>query len=133
MRPTPSTQGSEENTGERGTALVEFAMVLPVLLILVFGIIDFGLYLYNDLRLTHAARDAARYASVNDAAGADAAIDSAALVSTTLNSRSVDLGSSGHEATVSLEATYRTLTPLPGLVGIGNTLAIHATAVMRRE
>ncbi len=33
-------------TGERGAAMVEMAIVLPVLLLLVFGIIDFG-RLYN--------------------------------------------------------------------------------------
>lgn len=133
MRLTSSTRRNQETIGERGAALVEFALVLPVLLILVFGIVDFGLYFYNDLRLTHAARDAARYASVNDASGANAAIDSATLVSATLGTRSVDYGSTGQEVTVSLEATYTALTPLPGLVGIGSTLPIHATAVMRRE
>ena len=44
--------------------MVEFALVLPILLMLLFGIIDFGLYFYNDLELSHAARDAARRASV---------------------------------------------------------------------
>jgi Flp pilus assembly protein TadG len=112
---------------------VEFALVLPVLLILVFGIIDFGLYFYNDIRLTHAARDAARYASVDNETGANAAIDAATLVSTTVDSRTLDLGSHGSKATVTLTATYHTITPLPGLVGIGNTIPITATAVMRRE
>lgn len=128
-----TTRSREAGEGERGAALVEFALVLPLLLILVFGIIDFGLFFYNDIRLTHAARDAARYASVDDPSGADAAIDAAALVSTTVDSRSVDLGSHGNEATVTLTATYHTITPLPGLVGIGNAIAITATAVMRRE
>ncbi len=113
--------------------MVELALVLPILLMLLFGIIDFGLYFFNDLQLTHAARDAARYASVDNEAGANAAIDSATLVSTALGSRSIDLGSSGNEATVTLTATYNTLTPLPGLVGIGNTIVINATAIMRRE
>lgn len=118
---------------DEGAAMVEFALVLPILLMLLFGIIDFGLYFYNDLQLTHAARDAARYASVNDEAGANAAIDSATLVSTTLDTRLVNLGSSGNEAKVTLTATYSTLTPLPKLVGLGSTIGIDATAIMRRE
>ena len=50
---------------ERGQGLVEFALVLPLLLIVVLGIVDFGkAYGYkNDM--THLANAAARYASVN--------------------------------------------------------------------
>ena len=48
---------------ERGAAAVEFAVVLIPLLMIMFGIIDFGLYYYNDLQLTHAARNAARILS----------------------------------------------------------------------
>ena len=33
--------------GESGQGLVEFALILPVLLILVLGIMEFGLLLYN--------------------------------------------------------------------------------------
>jgi Flp pilus assembly protein TadG len=114
--------------------MIEFALVLPLLLILVLGIIDFGLYFFNDLQLTHAARDAARHASVNDVAGANAAIDEAALISTTLDSRAVDPGTSGNDATVTLLATYQAITPLPGLLGWSDgNIGIDATAIMRRE
>ena len=84
---------------ERGAALVEFALVLPILLVILLGILDFGLYYYNDLQLTHAARDAARYLSVGKVAEANDAIDGASLVSTTITSRAVDAGSTGNEAT----------------------------------
>ena len=67
---------------ERGAAAVEFALVLPLLLVLLLGIIDFGLYFYNDLQLTHVARDAARYLSVGETGAATTAIGNAHLVST---------------------------------------------------
>lgn len=118
---------------ERGAAAVEFALVLPLLMVLLLGIIDFGLYYYNDLQLTHVARDAARYLSVNNVAAANAAISGATLVSTTINSRALDPATSGQPATVTLRATYSFLTPLPLVVGIGRTLGINATVVMRRE
>ncbi len=120
---------------ERGAALVEFALVLPILLVILLGILDFGLYYYNDLQLTHVARDAARYLSVGRVAEANDAIDGASLVSTTITSQSVDAGSSGNEATVTLTATYNFLTPLPNLLpGIGGgSLDIDASATMRRE
>lgn len=118
---------------ERGAAAVEFALVLPILIVILLGILDFGLYYYNDLQLTHAARDAARYLSVGKVAEANDAIDSTSLVSTTIASRSVDVGTSGNEATVTLTAVYRLLTPLPRFIGIGPTIGIDASATMRRE
>jgi len=39
---------------ERGSALVEFALVAPLLLMLIFGMIAFGMVLYNQLALTNA-------------------------------------------------------------------------------
>src|SRR3954451_17856814 len=50
---------------ERGVALVEFALVLPLILLLLFGMVDFGkaFNYWNDE--THLANDAARQAVVN--------------------------------------------------------------------
>lgn len=118
---------------ESGAAILEFALVLPILLVLLLGLIDFGLYFYNDLQLTHVARDAARYASVGREAEAEAAIANAILVSASVTASSVDIATTGGEARVVLTASYQTITPLPNFVGIGTTLPINATAVMRRE
>jgi hypothetical protein len=51
---------------ERGTALVEFALVLPLVLVLLLGMIDAGkaFNYWNDE--THLANEAARYAAVNN-------------------------------------------------------------------
>ena len=43
-----------------GVAAVEFAIILPFLVILVFGMIEFSLVLYNKAMLTNASRVAAR-------------------------------------------------------------------------
>jgi Flp pilus assembly protein TadG len=45
---------------EDGAAAVEFALVLPILIVLVFGIIEFGLALYNKEVITNASREGAR-------------------------------------------------------------------------
>jgi hypothetical protein len=44
--------------------MVEFALVLPLLIALVFGIIEFGVFFYNRAMLTNAAREAAREGSL---------------------------------------------------------------------
>ncbi len=50
----------------RGAAAVEMALVLPLLLMLIFGIFAFGQAYNNYLAITHAAREGARMAAVGD-------------------------------------------------------------------
>jgi Flp pilus assembly protein TadG len=45
---------------QKGAAIVEFAFIAPLLLALLFGIIEFGLLLYNKAVITNACREAAR-------------------------------------------------------------------------
>ncbi len=45
---------------QKGVAAVEFAIILPVLMIIVFGIIEFGLLLYDKQVITNASREGAR-------------------------------------------------------------------------
>jgi Flp pilus assembly protein TadG len=45
---------------EKGAAAVEFAIVLPLLLVLAFGIIEFGFLIYNKAMITNASREGAR-------------------------------------------------------------------------
>ena len=56
--------------GGRGQSLVEFALTLPILMILIFGIIDFGMGLRSYISLTNATREGARFAAVGNIAGA---------------------------------------------------------------
>jgi Flp pilus assembly protein TadG len=51
---------------DRGAVAVEFALLLPVLLFLVFGIIDFGRALNAQITLTQAAREGARMAALGE-------------------------------------------------------------------
>jgi Flp pilus assembly protein TadG len=50
---------------ERGAAAVEFALVLPVLLLLLLGVVEFGRVYNAQMQLTAAARDGARVMSIN--------------------------------------------------------------------
>ena len=51
---------------ERGAAAVEFALILPLFLLLVLGTIDFGYYFFVSEVVTNAAREGARAGSVLD-------------------------------------------------------------------
>jgi Flp pilus assembly protein TadG len=60
--------------GDRGTALVELALVMPLLLLLLLGMLDFGKAFREWLEETHLANEGARLAAVNycpDATQAD--------------------------------------------------------------
>lgn len=48
-----------------GQALVEFALVLPILLVLLLGVFDFGRLIFMHTSLTNGAREGARLAAVN--------------------------------------------------------------------
>ncbi len=51
----------------RGTAVIEFAFVAPVLFVLTIGTIDVGRLVWSASMLHHMAREATRYASVRGA------------------------------------------------------------------
>ena len=51
---------------QRGVAMVEFALVLPILLIVLFGIFDFGRAINYWIDATHLANETARYAAVGN-------------------------------------------------------------------
>lgn len=81
---------------ERGAAAVEFAIVLPVLLLILLGIIEYGRVFYMQNSLTNAARVAARTMVIESSAGvATAAADAqtraagAAVVSPAVSSGQV--------------------------------------------
>jgi hypothetical protein len=53
-------------TKERGAAIIEFALILPLLLILIFITTEFGRALYEYNIITKSVRDAVRYLSMQD-------------------------------------------------------------------
>ena len=56
---------------ERGASAVEFALVMPILLLLVFGLIQYGLYFWALQGGSDLARGAARLAAVGNANDCD--------------------------------------------------------------
>src|SRR5213593_4457747 len=74
--PTPPDAGALTGRLERGSATVEFALVLPLVLVVVLGLVQVGLVVRDRLLVEAAARAAARAAAVQDDL---AAIDAAAF------------------------------------------------------
>jgi Flp pilus assembly protein TadG len=60
------TPAGQARPGEAGQAMVEFVLVLPVLLLILFGIAQFGLALNSANDETHVANLVARYATVDE-------------------------------------------------------------------
>ena len=50
---------------ERGTSALEFALVAPILVVVVFGIVNLGVVLAQQISLNNGARQAARFAVVD--------------------------------------------------------------------
>ena len=106
-------------SNERGANLVEFAILAPLLILLLFGIIEFGWLFgqFNDVR--HGAREGARFAAVN--AGDNAAIlDSvcSAMEGLTAGMSSIDVSwtdgvTVGSQSQITVTANVTSLSGLP--------------------
>ncbi len=65
MRLFFSPHRRSQQSSEAGAALVEFALVLPILLVLLLGMLDFGKAFNYWIDETHLANEGARWAVVN--------------------------------------------------------------------
>ena len=70
MNPTPrhrdEPRPSDPRRAERGTALIEFTLMLPLLLVLVFGVMDFGHLVEQRMILTNVCREGGSLGSRED-------------------------------------------------------------------
>ena len=134
---------SVQNTrrSESGASAVEFALLLPVLMMILFGITEFGLALYRQSILTNASREGARLGIVQSIPAItngqiNTAIDTyltAGGVSPGNVTRSIVAGgATGTPVQVTLTLPY-TYAVLPGLTGIVPTINLTAQTVMRHE
>ena len=71
---------------QQGASAVEFAIVLPLLLLFVFGIIEFGILLYDKAIITNASREGARTAILFDAPAGTSQCKSLAYVQSVVTS-----------------------------------------------
>lgn len=114
--------GRSKDEGQRGQTLVEFALILPLFLLMFFAMVDFGRGFYTWLLVTNAAREGARVAAtqqpasavqtrINDALGG---LDPVELTITLTNIQ----GSRGQAVEVDLAYDFEFVTPIGGFVAI---------------
>jgi Flp pilus assembly protein TadG len=108
-----------------GAAAVETALVLPILLLLVFGIIDFGRMLNAQITLTEAAREGARAVALDSAPEPRVATATQGLGGLDAVDISIEpeqgCGSSpspDDDAQVTVTYTFSFITPVGALAGI---------------
>jgi Flp pilus assembly protein TadG len=100
----------------RGQTLVEFALILPVFLLVLMGILDLGRAVYYSSTLNNAAREAARQAIVDQ---------TCANVITTAEERAVGMDASVTAWWTSPEGvSKRTCSPEAGTAAIGDVARV---------
>jgi Flp pilus assembly protein TadG len=140
---------------ERGTTIVETAMMLPILVLLIFGIIEFSLIMYDKAMITNASREACRYGVVFHAdptTGAYAPLTDAEITAQAnayLQTFLISFRAGGVSAVTTITPDYATRQATGGgipltvtvtyeydnlvLPQIGNALTLGAETTMRME
>ena len=117
---------------DAGAAAVEFAIVVPLLLALILGMIEFGFMFQAQLAVTHAAREGARLAGVGQYSAASV-VDRAYPLTPAgglviSGPTEFDDGAGGTYVQVTLTYPYA-----PALLPIGPVVNLSSTARMRVE
>jgi TadE-like protein len=118
---------------EGGQATVELALALPILLLLVMLLVQVALVVRDQVRVVHAAREAARAAAVHEevAPVVDAALTSARL---SADRTDVERGPRGRPGTmIEVVVRYRSPTRVPIVGALIDDVTVVATAAMRVE
>lgn len=113
---------------DQGAAAVEMALILPFLLLLLGGVIDFGLAFNARISLTHAARESTRVYALTKDLGAAESRATAAAPSVSGITASASPCVFGQPTTVTLTAPYQFIFPFVGTLAGGT---MQARGVMR--
>lgn len=128
---------------ETGQAVVELAITLPLLIVILCGIIDYGWIITNQNAVDHSAREGARFAIVNSSgSGAAQAIESYAIslapasMRDSMSANVTFTNASDRRAgdvIVEVSAEVTVLTPIAGIFVDGQVLTLHSSCRMKVE
>jgi hypothetical protein len=127
---------SRQQRSSAGQDLVEYALILPLLLLLLLGIAEFALVIFSHDTIANAAREGARYGSIHptDTGGI---CDRARRLTTGLDQAALRCDVTlppGRRVRVEIEYDYDWLTGLIMQAASGNpTLHLESVATMRIE
>lgn len=129
----------------RGSIAVEFALILPILLMLLFGIIDFGRLLYTQEVLNTAVREGARMGIVMKTVPVSDQEIQAQVTTVLLASQLVEVGNvtnipivryavgTSTNLQVVVQYDFSFLVANVFIPGLSQTRAMNATSIMRME
>jgi len=126
---------------ERGAAAVEFALLLPLLMLILFGVVEFGMIMYSREVITNASREGARTGIVQvtpkPTAGQIRAVVTNYLTGTGINPATVAIAVAGAGLTAPNTLTVTVTYPYnffaPGILGLGTSITLTGKTVMRQE
>jgi Flp pilus assembly protein TadG len=120
--------------GDQGQSTVEFALVLPLVVLVVLFIVQAGLVVRDQLLVSHAAREAARAASVSDSDRLGAAKMAARQAGNLAAERvSATTTMVDGDASVRVLISYRSITGIPIIGSLVPDIDLESTVVMRVE
>lgn len=114
---------------ESGTSAVELALVMPILIMILFGIFQFGLAFNNYLAITHAAREGARMAAVGSYSQSAVIQDALPAVPSSVTLTYPDGQQQGNPVTVTVTENYLLDIPFFG----ARTIPLTSSGTMRQE
>ena len=120
---------------QRGASLVELALVLPLFMFMIAGIVDLGRAFNTFMIITNASREGARYGIIHpwDTAGVE---NATRALATGLDGTLLTINTTWPSGTVRVEVTYvlNLLTgPFIEAVGGSPTITLQAMSTMRLE
>lgn len=125
------------NKSEKGQALVEFALILPIFLLLIVAVIDFGWNFMGQIQVTNGVREAARYYAVHKIPGTEAEVETVLKAKVTEHLTIIDPADVTVDTTVPAgeKVTVEATAYLPPLTGFfyKEDIKIVRSAIMRVE